>query len=190
MFLESSNHYPEKRGSIEVICGSMFSGKTEELLSRVNKVRFANLKAKIFKPKIDSRYDAKKVVSHDGNSIESIVVENSNKILKYCNEAHVIAIDEAQFFDNDLLVICNKLAAKGIRVIVAGLDMDYLGKPFGPIPNLLAIAEHITKVHAVCIDCGAPANHSFRICKDSELVKLGEKKEYKPLCRHCFNNEK
>ena len=130
------------------------------------------------------------MVSHDGNSIESIVVKNSNIILKYCDEVDVIAIDEAQFFDNDLLIVCNKLAAKGVRVIVAGLDMDYLGKPFGPIPNLLATAEHITKVHAVCIDCGSPANHSFRICKNSELVKLGEKEEYKPLCRYCFNNEK
>ncbi len=187
MFLESPTDHPMQKGSIEVICGSMFSGKTEELLRRLKRAKYAKLNIKIFKPKVDTRYDKEKVVSHDDNYIESIVVENSNKILSFIENAEVVAIDEAQFFDKNLSAICNKIANNGIRVIVAGLDMDFLGNPFGPIPKLLSVAEHITKVHAICVDCGAIANYSFRKTKDVELVKLGEQSEYKPLCRKCFN---
>ena len=190
MFLESPTDHPIQKGSIEVICGSMFSGKTEELLRRLKRARYAKLNIKIFKPKIDSRYDKEKVVSHDENFIDSIAVDCANDILKLCDNEDVVAIDEAQFFDDELYIVCNKLAIKGIRLIVAGLDMDFLGNPFGPIPNLLAIAEHITKVHAICIDCGAIANHSYRKSKEVQLVKLGEQQEYKPLCRKCFNSQK
>ena len=187
MFLESPTDHPMQKGSIEVICGSMFSGKTEELLRRLKRAKYAKLNIKIFKPKVDTRYDKEKVVSHDDNYIESIVVENSNKILSFIENAEVVAIDEAQFFDENLFTICNTIADNGIRVIVAGLDMDFLGNPFGPMPKLLAVAEHITKVHAICVDCGAIANYSFRKTKDVELVKLGEQSEYEPLCRKCFN---
>jgi len=187
MFLESPTDHPMQKGSIEVICGSMFSGKTEELLRRLKRAKYAKLNIKIFKPKVDTRYDKEKVVSHDDNYIKSIVVENSNKILSFIENAEVVAIDEAQFFDKNLSAICNKIANNGIRVIVAGLDMDFLGNPFGPIPKLLSVAEHITKVHAICVDCGAIANYSFRKTKDVKLVKLGEQSEYKPLCRKCFN---
>ena len=190
MFLESQIEHPMQKGSIEVICGSMFSGKTEELLRRLKRARYAKLNIKIFKPKMDTRYDKEKVVSHDDNFIDSITVDCSNDIIKLCENADVVAIDEAQFFDKELYVVCNKLAAKGIRLIVAGLDMDFLGKPFGPIPNLLAIAEHITKVHAICVDCSAIANHSFRKSEEVQLVKLGQQQEYKPLCRKCFNKAK
>ena len=190
MFLESPDSHPIQKGSIEVICGSMFSGKTEELLRRLKRAKYAKLNIKIFKPKIDNRYDKEKVVSHDENCIDSIAVDCSNDILKLCNNQDVVAIDEAQFFDDELYIVCNKLAKKGIRLIVAGLDMDFLGNPFGPIPNLLAIAEHITKVHAICVDCGGIANHSYRKSKEVQLVKLGEQKEYKPLCRKCFNSQK
>ena len=190
MFLETQIEHPMQKGSIEVICGSMFSGKTEELLRRLKRAKYAKLNIKIFKPKMDTRYDKEKVVSHDDNFIDSITVDCSNDIIKLCENADVVAIDEAQFFDKELYVVCDKLATKGIRLIVAGLDMDFLGKPFGPIPNLLAIAEHITKVHAICVDCGAIANHSFRKSKDEQLVKLGQQREYKPLCRKCFNKAK
>ena len=190
MFLESQIEHPMQKGSIEVICGSMFSGKTEELLRRLKRAKYAKLNIKIFKPKMDTRYDKEKVVSHDDNFIDSITVDCSNDIIKLCKNADVVAIDEAQFFDDELYIVCNKLATKGIRLIVAGLDMDFLGNPFGPIPNLLAIAEHITKVHAICIDCGAIANHSYRKSKEVQLVKLGEQQEYKPLCRKCFNSQK
>ena len=190
MFLESQIEHPMQKGSIEVICGSMFSGKTEELLRRLKRAKYAKLNIKIFKPKMDTRYDKEKVVSHDDNFIDSITVDCSNDIIKLCENADVVAIDEAQFFDKELYVVCDKLATKGIRLIVAGLDMDFLGKPFGPIPNLLAIAEHVTKVHAICVDCGGIANHSFRKSEDEQLVKLGEQKEYKPLCRKCFNKAK
>lgn len=187
MFLESQIDPPMQKGSIEVICGSMFSGKTEELLRRLKRAKYANLKIAIFKPKIDTRYDEEKVVSHDANFINSTVVASSNDIITLSENVDVVAIDEAQFFDENLYSVCNTLAINGIRVIVAGLDMDFLGNPFGPIPNLLSVAEHITKVHAICVDCGAIANHSFRKNKDEELVKLGEHNEYKPLCRACFN---
>ena len=190
MFLETQIEHPMQKGSIEVICGSMFSGKTEELLRRLKRAKYAKLNIKIFKPKMDTRYDKEKVVSHDDNFIDSITVDCSNDIIKLCENADVVAIDEAQFFDKELYVVCNKLATKGIRLIVAGLDMDFLGKPFGPIPNLLAIAEHITKVHAICVNCGAIANHSFRKSEEVQLVKLGQQQEYKPLCRKCFNKAK
>ncbi len=190
MFLESQIEHPMQKGSIEVICGSMFSGKTEELLRRLKRAKYAKLNIKIFKSKIDTRYDKEKVVSHDDNFIDSTTVDCSNDIIKISENADVVAIDEAQFFDKGLYIVCNKLAIKGIRVIVAGLDMDFLGNPFGPIPNLLSVAEHITKVHAICVDCGAIANHSFRKSEDEQLVKLGEQQEYKPLCRKCFNNQK
>ena len=190
MFLESLANSPTQKGSIEVICGSMFSGKTEELIRRIKRAKYAKLNIKIFKPKIDTRYNNENVVSHDNNFIESIIVDNSNEILSLIEEAVVVAIDEAQFFDDNLFVICNQIANNGIRVIVAGLDMDFLGNPFGPIPKLLATAEHITKVHAICVNCGSIANHSFRKTQDTQLVKIGENNEYKPLCRTCFNNQK
>ena len=175
-----------QKGSIEVICGSMFSGKTEELLRRLKRAEFAKMKIAVFKPIVDSRYDNKKVVSHDKNTIHSIPVKQANDILTHVTKVQIIAIDEAQFFNNDLIKVCNTLANKGKRIIIAGLDMDFLGEPFGVVPQLLAIAEQITKVHAICVDCGENANHSFRKTTDKELVKLGEKNEYKALCRSCF----
>ena len=186
MFLESQINHPMQKGSIEVICGSMFSGKTEELLRRLKRAEFAKLNIAVFKPKIDKRYDTQKVVSHDENTTQAIVVEGAKDILKLTNNAQVVAIDEAQFFDTGLVDVCNTLANAGVRVIIAGLDMDFLGKPFGVIPQILAIAEHITKVHAICVDCSAIANHSFRKTSDKNLVQIGEKEEYKPLCRNCF----
>ncbi len=189
MFLESQIDHPMQKGSIEVICGSMFSGKTEELLRRLKRAKYAKLNITIFKPKIDTRYDKEKVVSHDDNFIDSLSVDCSSDIIQHSENVDVVAIDEAQFFDNNLYTVCNQLASNGIRVIVAGLDMDFLGNPFGPMPNLLSVAEHITKVHAICVDCGAIANHSFRKTGEEELVKLGELNEYKPLCRNCFNKQ-
>ena len=188
MFLESQINHPMQSGSIEVICGSMFSGKTEELLRRLKRANFAKLKVEIYKPIVDTRYDNKKIVSHDDNSINSIIVEKSSDILSLTKNPEVIAIDEAQFFTDELIAVCNTLANKGKRVIIAGLDMDFLGNPFGVIPKLLAIAENITKVHAICMDCGRIANHSFRLTKNKELVQLGQEDEYKPLCRQCFSN--
>ena len=190
MFLEP--HFTNHRsGSIEVICGSMFSGKTEELIRRIKRALIANLKVEIFKPKIDNRYDDAKVVSHDANAVQSIPVSASIDILTYCEskEINVIGIDEAQFFDAELPAVCSALANRGIRVIVAGLDMDYLGKPFGPIPNLMAMAEYVTKVHAICVDCGDLANHSNRIVSSDKLVHLGEQEEYQALCRFCFRSK-
>jgi thymidine kinase len=186
MFLESQINHPMQKGSIEVICGSMFSGKTEELLRRLKRAEFAKLNIAVFKPKIDKRYDTQKVVSHDENTTQAIAVEGAKDILELTNNAQVVAIDEAQFFDTGLVDVCNILANTGVRVIIAGLDMDFLGKPFGVIPQILAIAEHITKVHAICVDCSAIANHSFRKTTDKNLVQIGEKEEYKPLCRNCF----
>lgn len=173
-------------GSIEVICGSMFSGKTEELIRRMKRAQFARLPVEIFKPSIDIRYAEKEVVSHDSNSIPSTPVSHSSAILLLSNDTKVVGIDEAQFFDDELPHVCNQLANKGVRVIIAGLDMDFQGKPFGPIPALLAIAEHITKVHAVCVRCGAPANYSHRTAKNEHIVLLGEKESYEPLCRYCY----
>jgi len=189
MFLESQINHPMQNGSIEVICGSMFSGKTEELLRRLKRAEFSKLTIAVFKPRVDKRYDNQKVVSHDDNTIEAISIENAKDILKLIDQVQVVAIDEAQFFDSELVAVCAKLANSGIRVIIAGLDMDFLGKPFGIMPKLLAIAEHITKVHAICTDCRAIANHSFRKNTDKSLIQIGEKEEYKPLCRDCFSRK-
>ena len=175
-----------QKGSIEVICGSMFSGKTEELLKKLKKAELAKIKIAVFKPEIDSRYDGNKIVSHNKNTINSIAIKKAKDILSNINDAQIIAIDEAQFFKEDLISVCNKLANEGRKVIVSALDMDFLGEPFGFIPQLLAIAEKITKVHAICVDCGNDANYSFRKSSNKELICLGEKNEYKPLCRSCF----
>jgi thymidine kinase len=189
MFLESQINHPMQKGSIEVICGSMFSGKTEELLRRLKRAQFAKLNIAVFKPQVDKRYDTQKVVSHDENTIQAIAVESTKDILRLAKQAQVVAIDEAQFFDSELITVCSELANAGVRVIIAGLDMDFLGKPFGIMPELLAIAERVTKVHAICIDCFAVANHSFRMTDDKNLIQIGEKEEYKPLCRKCFSRK-
>lgn len=183
MFLENA----KKSGCIEVICGSMFSGKTEELIRRLRRAKFAHLKVEIFKPMIDVRYSEEEVVSHNATSILSTPVESSSSILLLSHDVDVVGIDEAQFFDDGIIEVCQKLANSGIRVIVAGLDMDYLGKPFGPMPTLMAIAEHVDKVHAICVKCGDPAQHSHRLSQSDKLVELGETDKYEPLCRHCFN---
>jgi len=164
----------------------MFSGKTEELIRRLKRAQFAKQKTEIFKPSIDTRYHEEMVVSHDENEIRSTPVPAAANIALLAQGCDVIGIDEAQFFDDEIVTVCNDLANQGIRVIVAGLDMDYLGKPFGPMPALMAIAEYITKVHAVCVQCGNLANHSHRIINDEKLVLLGEKDSYEPLCRDCF----
>lgn len=187
MFLDSQISSSIKKGSIEVICGSMFSGKTEELIRRLKRAQFANLNVRIYKPVIDTRYDNSNVVSHNKKSIPATSVEKSSDILSLMKNADVIGIDEAQFFTDDLILTANTLANLKIRVIIAGLDMDFLGKPFGEIPNLLSIADHITKVHAICLDCGEIANYSYRTENDTGLIALGEKNKYKPLCRKCFN---
>ncbi|MDR2283619.1 MAG: thymidine kinase [Sphingobacterium sp.] len=181
------NRRDGQTGSIEVICGSMFSGKTEELIRRMKRAQFAKLPVEIFKPSIDIRYAEKEVVSHDSNSIPSTPVNHSSAILLLSSETKVVGIDEAQFFDDELPNVCVQLANKGVRVIVAGLDMDFQGKPFGPIPALLAVAEHITKVHAVCVRCGSPANYSHRTTANENIVLLGEKESYEPLCRYCYH---
>lgn len=186
MFLENSRNRSAKKGWIEVICGSMFSGKTEELIRRLKRAQFAKQKVEIFKPTIDKRYADTEVVSHDANAIQSTPVPNSSNILILADDVDVVGIDEAQFFDMGLVEVCNQLANSGIRVIIAGLDMDYLGKPFGPVPHLLATAEYVTKVHAICMRCGELANHSHRFLEDDQLVVLGEKESYEPLCRGCF----
>jgi thymidine kinase len=186
MFLENDIERTGRRGWIEVICGSMFSGKTEELIRRLKRARIAKLKVEIFKPGLDTRYDEEKVVSHDAREILSTPVPSSSNILLLANEVDVVGIDEAQFFDQGLPAVCNQLADSGIRVIVAGLDMDFLGKPFGPMPALLAMAEYITKVHAICVKCGALAQYSHRTIRDDKLVVLGETDIYEPLCRQCY----
>ena len=185
MFIEP-NISGERRGWIEVICGSMFSGKTEELIRRLKRVKIANLKVEIFKPAVDVRYDEIKIVSHDENEIISTPVDNSQKILLLAQGADVIGIDEAQFFDKELPYVCDQLAYKGIRVIVAGLDMYYLGKPFGQMPYLLAKADYITKLHAICVQCGNMASYSYRKIPNDDQVMLGEKDVYEPRCRHCY----
>ncbi len=187
MFLEP--HFKGQRnGWIEVVCGSMFSGKTEELIRRLRRAKFANQRVEVFKPTIDTRYDETKVVSHDATAILARPVENAAKLLELTEgeDINVIGIDEAQFFDMALTEVCEKLALRGIRVIVAGLDMDYRGIPFGPVPNLLAVAEYITKVHAICLHCGNLATHSYRKIANNERVMLGEKDSYEPRCRTCY----
>ena len=188
MFIEP-NWRGERKGWIEVICGSMFSGKTEELIRRLKRVKIANLKAEIFKPAIDVRYDEVKIVSHDTNSIHSTPVQNANSILLMAQDVDVVGIDEAQFFDEEIAIVCEQLALKGVRVIVAGLDMDYMGKPFGQMPNLLAVADYITKLHAICVKCGNIANISYRKTADAGQVLLGEKDIYEPRCRQCAQVE-
>ncbi|MBR5643096.1 MAG: thymidine kinase [Salinivirgaceae bacterium] len=183
MFLENGN---ADGGRIEVICGSMFSGKTEELIRRLRRAKFARQRVEIFKPAVDVRYSAVNVVSHDENSIPSTPVESAQNILLLASNVQVVGIDEAQFFDDGLVDVCNQLANSGVRVIVAGLDMDYLGKPFGPMPKLMAIADDVLKVHAVCVRCGALAQFSHRLAKTDKLVLLGETDSYEPLCRRCF----
>jgi thymidine kinase len=186
MFIERGIDRQKKTGSIEVIAGSMFSGKTEELIRRLKRAKIARLKVEIFKPAIDTRYSAAEVVSHDENSIMSTPVETSGNIMLLAGDVDVIGIDEAQFFDNGLLDVSVALANMGIRVIIAGLDMDFKGKPFGPIPGLMAVADHITKVHAICMRCGDVAQFSHRFSKADKLVLLGEEDEYEPLCRSCY----
>ena len=173
-------------GSIEVICGSMFSGKTEELIKRVLELNNTNLNYKVFKPEVDKRSGDNKIQSHSKKSIDAINIKDVGEIIKQSNDCDVIAIDEAQFFSEDIVEVCNTLANKGIRIIIAGLDMDYLGNPFGPMPKLMAIAEDVLKVHAVCTETGKPANYSFRKSNNSETVMLGEKNEYEPLSREAF----
>ncbi|MBS1626889.1 MAG: thymidine kinase [Bacteroidetes bacterium] len=175
----------EKIGWIEVICGSMFSGKTEELIRRLKRVKIANLKVEIFKPAIDVRYDENNVVSHDANAIQSTPIDNSQTILLLAQDVDVVGIDEAQFFDDQIASVCETLALRGIRVIVAGLDMDYLGNPFGQMPALLAKADYITKLHAICVKCGNIANISYRKTAQGGQVLLGEKDIYEPRCRKC-----
>lgn len=188
MFIEPRAHTDKRKGWIEVVCGSMFSGKTEELIRRLNRAKIANQKVEIFKPSVDIRYDETDVVSHNQNSIHSTPVTSSLNILLMCGDANVIGIDEAQFFDNELVFVCEKLAEQGVRVIVAGLDMDYLGKPFGPMPALMAIAEYVTKVHAICMVCNDIATHTYRKSNDNNLVMLGELDSYEARCRFCFND--
>jgi thymidine kinase len=188
MFLEPRlKNTSHKKGWIEVICGSMFSGKTEELIRRITRARIANLRVEIYKPAVDTRYHETEVVSHNSNAVSSIPVSSSLNILLMCQDADVVGIDEAQFFDAELVYVCETLAQKGIRVMVAGLDMDYLGKPFGPMPALMAIAEYVTKVNAICMVCGDLATHSFRKTTNTNQVMLGEKDTYEARCRHCFN---
>jgi len=185
-FIESSINESMHRGWVEVIVGSMFSGKTEELIRRLKRARFAKQRVEIFKPVIDVRYSEEKVVSHDENETVSTPVDSSQSIFLLAGNADVIGIDEAQFFDDGLTDVCNQLASQGKRVIVAGLDMDFKGKPFGPIPSLLATAEFVTKVHAICMRCGNLAQYSHRLTEQDKLVVLGEKDSYEPLCRSCF----
>jgi thymidine kinase len=187
MFIENSQYHEKKRGWVEVVCGSMFSGKTEELIRRMKRAQYAKQKFEIFKPSIDKRYHDEEVVSHNANSILSTPVEHSSNILLYASDVDVVGIDEAQFFDSEIVTVCNTLASRGVRVIVAGLDTDFLGKPFGPMPALMAIAEYVTKVHAICVHCGHLANFSHRTTQQKDLVVLGETDSYQPLCRECYN---
>ena len=173
-------------GRIEVVCGSMFSGKTEELIRRMRRAKFARQRVEIFKPAIDVRYSVEDVVSHDHTAIKSTPVESAATILLLSSEIDVVGIDEAQFLDDGLVNVCNELANRGVRVIVAGLDMDFQGVPFGPIPALCAIADDVTKVHAICVKCGNLAYVSHRLVQNDKLVLLGEKAEYEPLCRECY----
>lgn len=183
MFLENV----KKTGSVEVICGSMFSGKTEELIRRLRRAQFANLKVEIYKPAVDVRYAEDQVVSHDSHSIPSTPIDSPASMLLLSSDVDVVGIDEAQFFDDTIVEVAQTLADRGVRVIIAGLDTDFAGKPFGPMPALMAIAEDVQKVHAICVKCGNLANRSHRLSSDDKLVVLGEKDTYEPLCRHCYN---
>ena len=186
MFLEP--HFKGQRsGWIEVICGSMFSGKTEELIRRLKRAKIAGQRVEIFKPKTDTRYDVQNVVSHDANTILATPIEHSSKLLELTDGVSVVGIDEAQFFDEQLTEVCQQIALRGIRVIIAGLDMDFRGKPFGPIPSLLAVGEYITKVHAICQHCGNLATHSYRLSDEESTVVLGEKERYEARCRTCYH---
>jgi len=189
MFVENNSRRSTRKGWIEVICGSMFSGKTEELIRRLKRAQYAKQKVEIFKPVIDTRYDLENVVSHDARSIVSTPVPSSGNILLLANDVDVVGIDEAQFFDMELVNVANELASRGVRVILAGLDMDYKGNPFGPMPGLLATAEYVTKVHAICMNCGDLAYVSHRTVDSNKLVLLGETDNYEPLCRACFLQE-
>lgn len=186
IYSENSIQNSIKRGCIEVICGSMFSGKTEELLRRLKRAKIAKQEIEIFKPAVDTRYSEVEVISHDKNSIHSTVVEHSSNILLMSSNTEVVGIDEAQFFDMGLVDVCQQLADQGIRVIVAGLDMDYKRNPFGPMPGICAIADDVEKVHAICVECGRLANYSYRTVVNDKQVMLGELEEYKPLCRTCY----
>lgn len=186
MFLEP--HFKGQRaGWIEVICGCMFSGKTEELIRRLKRARIADMTVEVYKPQTDTRYDEASIVSHDTSSLLSRPVNHSSLILKVAPGVQVVGIDEAQFFDPGLVQVSQELALRGIRVIVAGLDMDYRGEPFGPMPRLLAVAEYVTKVHAICVHCGNLATHSYRLAEGDAVVLLGEKEQYEPRCRSCYH---
>ncbi|MGB2128146.1 MAG: thymidine kinase [Flavicella sp.] len=186
MFLENTVNHSEQFGWIEVICGSMFSGKTEELIRRLRRAKIAKQKVEIFKPSVDDRYDPEMIVSHNDNEIRSTPVPSSNNIRLLANDIDVVGIDEAQFFDDEIVAVCNDLANRGIRVIVAGLDMDFKGNPFGPMPHLMATAEYVTKVHAVCTQTGNLAHYSHRINDNEKLVMLGEVESYEPLSRAAY----
>jgi thymidine kinase len=187
MFLEHTGDRAQRRGWIEVICGSMFSGKTEELIRRLRRAEFAKQQVEIFKPITDTRYHETDVVSHDHSTLKSQPVLDSADLIQRVGTSQVVGIDEAQFFDEGLITVCEKLAAKGVRVIVAGLDMDFQGRPFGPMPQLMAMAEFVTKVHAICMRCGELAVYSHRTNANKDLIMLGETDSYEPLCRTCFN---
>jgi thymidine kinase len=187
MFLENTVDKTSGQGWIEVITGSMFSGKTEELIRRLRRARIARQKVEIFKPRIEVRYSEVEVVSHDDNAIISTPVDSAANILLLASEVEVVGIDEAQFFDDGIVAVCNQLANQGIRVIAAGLDMDFRGNPFGPMPKLLSIAEYVTKVHAICVRCGSLASYTHRLSEDDKLIVLGETDIYEPLCRGCFS---
>ncbi len=187
MFIEQMPYDSRKHGWIEVICGSMFSGKTEELIRRLKRIQFTEQSIEVYKPKVDDRYHKTKVVSHDETDFEAITVNNAAEIKDHFKRSDVVAIDEAQFFDDGLFEVCNWLASQKVRVIIAGLDMDYSGQPFGPMPSLMATAEYVTKVHAICVKCGSLANFSYRITNNKDVVDVGEKDKYIPLCRSCFN---
>jgi thymidine kinase len=186
MFLEQFPGEGRQNGWIEVVCGSMFSGKTEELIRRMRRAEFANQPILMFKPEIDNRYSAQKVVSHQGNEFHAHIIRNSAEILEIWKDEKVIAVDEAQFFDEGLVDVCNKLANRGVRVILAGLDMDYKGQPFGPMPALMCVAEYVTKVHAICVSCGNLAQFSHRTTQEDGQVLVGAVEKYKPLCRSCY----
>jgi len=177
---------PTRAGWIEVICGPMFSGKTEELIRRLNRAKIAKQKAEIFKPALDERYSEVQIVTHDAHAIQSTPVQSASQILLMINDVNVVGIDEAQFFDSEITFVCNTMAHNGVRVLVAGLDLDYMGVPFGPMPSLMASAEYVTKLHAICMNCGDLAHYSYRIVKNEQQIMLGEKDAYEPLCRKCF----